>query len=437
MTSCLRGPCAVLAVVTLASCGGGNSGGGKCTPNGTQWCLGAGACLGQQTCAADGLSWESCVCLALGGSGGGGGGSVQAGPVNCGPLASDRAMLSAVADADGDFTPDDQDNCPFVSNRDQLDIDGDGVGDACDNCSRVPNWAQLDTDGDGLGDACDDDLDGDGARNDADNCPGLPNADQHKTLAGSTLGDACNADDDGDGIPDVQDNCPLVANPDQTIPPGAVCMTDVDGDSVGDDFDNCPELGNADQRDSDSDGIGDACDLDMDNDGVLNPADNCPLVANRNQADADGDGTGDACDTHLCYLVDFARPDTCLDPTQPFQVSTGDAMTASTGTAIPLPIFANRQNVSIAYTWTFTQKPAGASPVLLSATGTVGDSLTTQYVYWPGSPAGFYADQPGQYALELQATLNVPDRLFPGASASTAQLVVTVTGAPAQLVCGR
>jgi hypothetical protein len=441
MTSCLRMLCAVLVMAVLASCGGGSGAGGagrQCTPSATQWCLGSGACLGQQTCAADGLSWESCVCLDLGGSGGGGGGSVQTGPVNCGPLASDQAVLNTPADTDGDFYADDQDNCPFVSNRDQLDADGDGLGDVCDNCPRAANWGQLDTDGDGLGDACDDDLDGDGVPNEADNCPGLPNADQHKTLHGSTLGDACNADDDGDGIPDAQDTCPLVANVDQTIPAGAVCTTDVDGDSIGDDFDNCPGLRNPDQRDSDSDGIGDACDLDMDNDGVLNGADNCPLVANRDQADADGDGIGDACDTHLCYLVDFSRPDTCLDPMLPFQVSAGAAVTASTGTPIPLPIFANRQNLSIAYAWTFTQKPAGASPVLFDATGTVGNSLTTQYVYWPGSPpAGFYADQPGQYALQLQATLTVPDRLFPLVSTSTAELEVTVAGPPAQLTCGR
>lgn len=33
---------------------------------------------------------------------------------------------------DGDIIPDDQDNCPTVSNTDQADSDGDGVGDACD-----------------------------------------------------------------------------------------------------------------------------------------------------------------------------------------------------------------------------------------------------------------------------------------------------------------
>ncbi|NQX89906.1 MAG: thrombospondin type 3 repeat-containing protein [Halioglobus sp.] len=58
------------------------------------------------------------------------------------------------ADDDGDGWPDDQDNCQFVPNNDQLDADGDGVGDACDNCIARPNPAQLDSDSDGIGDAC-------------------------------------------------------------------------------------------------------------------------------------------------------------------------------------------------------------------------------------------------------------------------------------------
>ncbi|MFP4601235.1 MAG: endonuclease I family protein, partial [Persicimonas sp.] len=35
-------------------------------------------------------------------------------------------------DADGDGVPDGEDNCPTVSNPDQIDTDGDGLGDACD-----------------------------------------------------------------------------------------------------------------------------------------------------------------------------------------------------------------------------------------------------------------------------------------------------------------
>ena len=35
-------------------------------------------------------------------------------------------------DDDGDFIPDDQDNCPDGPNSDQSDSDNDGLGDACD-----------------------------------------------------------------------------------------------------------------------------------------------------------------------------------------------------------------------------------------------------------------------------------------------------------------
>ncbi|MDA8827956.1 thrombospondin type 3 repeat-containing protein [Luminiphilus sp.] len=70
-------------------------------------------------------------------------------------------------DSDGDGITFNSDNCPLISNTDQLDTDGDGIGDVCDadldgdgitnisdNCPLESNTEQLDTDGDGLGDAC-------------------------------------------------------------------------------------------------------------------------------------------------------------------------------------------------------------------------------------------------------------------------------------------
>jgi len=71
-----------------------------------------------------------------------------------------------VPDRDGDGIGDDEDNCPYVNNPEQVDTDGDGLGDFCDNCPLVSNPGQEDGDEDGLGDACDclpGDVNGDGA----------------------------------------------------------------------------------------------------------------------------------------------------------------------------------------------------------------------------------------------------------------------------------
>lgn len=49
-------------------------------------------------------------------------------------------------DADCDGIPDESDNCPAVSNRDQDDTDGDGAGDACDQCPLTVHGAVMDAD---------------------------------------------------------------------------------------------------------------------------------------------------------------------------------------------------------------------------------------------------------------------------------------------------
>ena len=95
-----------------------------------------------------------------------------------------------------------------------LDGDGDGIINSSDNCPLMSNTDQLDTDGDGRGDVCDDDYDGDGITNSSDNCPLISNTDQLDT-DGDGLGDACDTDDDGDGLLDASDNCPLAPNPSQ------------------------------------------------------------------------------------------------------------------------------------------------------------------------------------------------------------------------------
>lgn len=71
-----------------------------------------------------------------------------------------------------------------------------------------------DNDLDGVPDNCDDDDDNDGIYDEKDNCPLLSNPDQLDT-DGDGMGDACDDDDDNDGILDINDNCPLHYNPSQ------------------------------------------------------------------------------------------------------------------------------------------------------------------------------------------------------------------------------
>ncbi len=270
----------------------------------------------------------------------------------------DGSSSSSFGDFDGDGIVDTIDNCPTVTNAEQLNWDHDGMGDACDpcplsaandfdndgicgeldNCLGVANASQLDFDQDGIGDACDpcpfeadNDTDNDEVCDGVDNCPEIPNADQLDSDEDGA-GDACDpcpldADDDidDDGVCGDLDNCPEIAN---------VVQRDWDDDGVGDacddcpfdanddgdedgycaDEDNCPEISNADQTDMDSDNIGDACDdcpldpaNDIDGDGVCGGVDNCPTVPNANQSDANADGVGDACDLMgESGAVDFA-----------------------------------------------------------------------------------------------------------------------------------
>ena len=137
---------------------------------------------------------------------------------------SSNHIRRLIIDSDGDGFEDKLDNCPALSNADQLDGDTDGEGDVCDNCPALANTDQLDTDADGDGDVC-------------DNCPALANADQ----------------------------------------------LDSDTDGHGDLCDNCPTASNADQLDTDADGEGDVCDVDDDGDATTDVVEEAcgsdPLVA--------------------------------------------------------------------------------------------------------------------------------------------------------------
>jgi len=94
------------------------------------------------------------------------------------------------ADSDSDGTIDVFDDCPRMSDSEQIDADGDSHGDACDDCPSVFNPLQEDLDGNGIGDACDPDIDGDGVSNGIDNCPTAWNRDQPDTDVDG-VGDDC------------------------------------------------------------------------------------------------------------------------------------------------------------------------------------------------------------------------------------------------------
>jgi len=52
-------------------------------------------------------------------------------------------VCDTTIDNDCDGIRDHLDNCPYISNIDQLDSDGDGVGDVCDNCLNLINPREL------------------------------------------------------------------------------------------------------------------------------------------------------------------------------------------------------------------------------------------------------------------------------------------------------
>jgi hypothetical protein len=347
----------------------------------------------------------------------------------------DGKTLSYTDDADGDGIADGFDNCPFVANPDQKDSDGDGIGDACDNCPTVANKDQLDQNGNGVGDACDPDIDGDGVPNATDNCPTTYNPDQKISFAATAngKGDACNPDIDGDGCPNAQDNCPLVANAGScgknqvaNVPAGSVCSTDTDGDGIDDSVDNCPLVANPDQKDTDGDGIGDACDADIDNDGVLNAKDNCPLVANPDQADSDGDGVGDLCDSFYCVVTDPTQKAACLDPQSAFSVSAGGSISLNSGEKVRLPLFANRNNAAMNYTWSVVSHPGGSSAAVTEPSGVASVSRHWQYAYQNGTVPTFVPDADGVYTVQVVATLVFPDRLYPNTQQASSTIILNV-----------
>ena len=167
----------------------------------------------------------------------------------------------------------------------QTDRDNDGILDSEDNCPRISNTDQMNLDNDLQGDVCDEDDDNDGLLDEDDDCP-QGEFDWFSEASTDHDGDGCNDatedyDDDEDTVFDHNDMCPLgpvgwISTPENDSEGDGCADLDGDGDGWVDQMDNCPEKENIGQLDLDNDDIGDACDIDEDGDGVANPTDNCP-----------------------------------------------------------------------------------------------------------------------------------------------------------------
>lgn len=199
----------------------------------------------------------------------------------------ERGSDPRLADTDGDGTLDSEDAFPRDA-VETVDFDNDGIG----------NNADLDDDGDGLSDAeelvrwtnpLDTDSDDDGIPDNIDTCPLLATGNNVDT-DGDGVGDECDPDDDNDTIPDLNEGGFAQAYTDPK-------RADTDGDSILDQADNCPNAPNTAQRDSDSDGWGNACDCNPNDNNYYPFAPDEPEVITNNPDTPDFNETDQNCDS--------------------------------------------------------------------------------------------------------------------------------------------
>jgi len=148
--------------------------------------------------------------------------------------------------------------------RIESDIDGDVVLDAQDNCPGISNADQVDLDGDGIGDVCDDDIDGDGVTNVTDAFP----LDATETTDTDTdgIGNNADTDDDNDGLLDIEED--INANGIFEAGETDSLNSDTDGDGYND-WDEV--VAGSDPLDMNS--IPASPDGDLNNDGTVNVVD--------------------------------------------------------------------------------------------------------------------------------------------------------------------
>jgi hypothetical protein len=116
-------------------------------------------------------------------------------------------------------------------------------------------------------------------------------------------------------------------------------------------------------------------------------------------------------------------------------VHAGGTTTLKAGEAMRLPLFANRNNAAIAYTWSVASRPNGSNAAIQNPQGSVSLSRNWQYAYLDGHIPTFTPDAAGDYTITITAQLAFPDRQYPTVKQSTAQLNLTVAGGTASSGC--